>query len=65
MGLAAKALPPRDDREPSPAWVASVMGLGLEEAEWLLILYRFAPPEIFGAGEPGEGPRRIYFCEPL
>lgn len=66
MGLAASAGVLPDDGEPSPAWVASVMGLSLEDAEWLLVLYRFAPPQAFGEGEPGEGPRWVYFfCEPL
>ncbi len=65
MGLAARAVPPFDDREPSAAWAAAVMGLSLEDAAWRLVLYRFAPPEAFGAGLPGEGARRIYFCEPL
>ena len=33
------------------------MGLSLEEAEWLLVLYRFAPPQAFGEGESGDAPR--------
>lgn len=65
MGLAASPVAPPDDGEPSPAWVALVMGVSLEDAEWLLVLYRFAPPQAFGEGEPGEGRRRFYFCEPL
>jgi hypothetical protein len=65
MGLAVSPILPPDDREPSSAWVASVMGLSLEDAEWLLVLYRFAPPQAFGEGEPGERPWRVYFCEPL
>lgn len=65
MGLAARPLLPPDDGEPNPAWVASVMGLSLEDAEWLLVLYRFTSPQAFGEGEPEEGPRQVYFCEPL
>ena len=65
MGLAASLACLQDDQEPSSAWVASVMGLSLEDAEWLLVLYRFAPPPAFGEGEPGERPWRVYFCEPL
>ncbi len=65
MGLDGAGPPPLDDREPSPAWVAQAMGLSLEEAEWLLVLYRFAPPEVLGGCGLREGPTRIYFCEPL
>jgi hypothetical protein len=35
------------------------MGLSLDEAEWLLVLYRFMPAE----GE--ERPDRVYVCEAL
>jgi len=65
MGLAASPVALPDDGEPSPAWVASTLGMSLEDAEWLLVLYRFASPQTFGEGEPGEGPRQVYFCEPL
>jgi len=42
------------------------MGLSLEDAEWLLVLYRFAPPQAFEEeGDPGGRPWRTYFCEPL
>lgn len=48
-----------DGEEPTAAWVASAMGLSLDEAEWLLVLYRFMP----AAGE--ERPDRVYVCEAL
>jgi hypothetical protein len=47
------------DEELTAAWVARAMGLSLDEAEWLLVLYRFMPAE----GE--ERPYRTYVCEPL
>ncbi|KRA59208.1 hypothetical protein ASD79_10940 [Caulobacter sp. Root655] len=64
MGLGGNAGPPLDDEEPTPNWVAAILGISLEEADWLLVLYRFAPPQALGAGEAGDEPRRIYFCEP-
>jgi hypothetical protein len=48
-----------DEQEPTAAWVARAMGLGLDEAEWLLVLYRFMPAE-------GEArPDRVYVCEAI
>jgi hypothetical protein len=60
MGLAASAslaiLDPRHGEEPSSAWVAATLGVSLEDADWLLICYRFADPDAW---------RPIYVCEPL
>ena len=51
--------PPLGDGEPSAAWVSAALGVDLDEAEWLLVLYRFLPAE----GEPR--PYRVYECEAL
>lgn len=59
MGLdpAAPALPLLlVDEEPSAAWVAAALGVSLEDADWLLICYRFADPDAW---------RPVYVCEPL
>ena len=48
-----------DGEELTAAWVARAMGLSLDEAEWLLVFYRFMPAE----GE--ERPDRVYVCEAL
>ncbi|EJL26590.1 hypothetical protein PMI01_04076 [Caulobacter sp. AP07] len=54
MGLGEP--PPPLGEEPTPAWVAATLGISLEEADWLLVLYRFADLD---------APRPAYFCEPL
>jgi hypothetical protein len=56
MGLGGELAPPLGDEEPTPAWVSAVLGVDLEEADWLLVLYRFADQD---------APRPAYFCEPL
>lgn len=56
MGLDGELAPPPGDEEPTAAWVSAVLGVGLEEADWLLVLYRFADPDT---------PRPAYFCESL
>jgi hypothetical protein len=56
MGLGDGAVPPLDDEEPTPNWVAATLGISLEEADWLLVLYRFADQD---------ASRPAYFCEPL
>lgn len=48
-----------DEAELTAPWVARAMGLSLDEAEWLLVLYRFMPAE----GE--DRPDRVYVCEGL
>lgn len=60
---AAPALP--DDGEPTPRWAAEALGISLEEADWLLVLYRFAVADPGAETESGTGFRRRYFCEPL
>lgn len=62
MGLTNPAPPPRvppplaDSEEPTAEWVAAALGVGLEDADWLLVCYRFADPH---------APRPPYYCEPL
>lgn len=48
-----------DVQEPSAAWVAQRFGVSLEEAEWVLVLYRFQALHPDGP-EPGR-----FYCEPL
>lgn len=60
MGLNRRdALADDDLQEPSAVWVARRFGVSLEEAEWVLVLYRFQAlyPE-------GPAPGRFY-CEML
>jgi hypothetical protein len=45
-----------DSEEPTAEWVAAALGVGLEDADWLLVCYRFADPH---------APRPPYYCEPL
>jgi hypothetical protein len=54
-----RALLEDEDWEPTPAWVSATLGVSLDDAEWLLVLYRFQP-----TGEE-EGPRYRYYCEAL
>lgn len=53
-----RALVEDEDWEPTPAWVSATLGVSLDDAEWLLVLYRFQPTE-------AEGPRYRYYCEAL
>ena len=57
----AAALP--DDGEPTTEWAAAALGISLEDADWLMILYRFqaADPSLWQ--EPHGAPRRRYVCE--
>lgn len=60
MGLIAPTIADDDPyAEPSPAWVAEHFGVTVEEAEWVLVVYRFQLryPE-------GPVPGRFY-CEAL
>lgn len=59
----APALP--DDGEPTPGWAAEVLGISLEDADWLLVLHRFAQPDPAVGDDPWAGPRHRYYCEPL
>jgi hypothetical protein len=62
MGLGAEALPPlADDEEPTPEWVAAALGVSIEDADWLLLRYRFAERAIGTTAAPTQ----VYFCEPL
>lgn len=48
-----------DFAEPSAAWVAQRFGVSVEEAEWVLVLYRFQ--SLYPEGpEPGR-----FYCEAL
>lgn len=60
---AAPALP--EDGEPTPSWAAEALGISLEDADWLLVLYRFAETDPRAEDEPWAGPRHRYYCEPL
>jgi hypothetical protein len=60
---AAPALP--DDGEPTPLWAAEALGISLEDADWLLVLYRFAETDPGVEPEFEAGFRHRYFCEPL
>lgn len=48
-----------DDVAPSAAWVAQRFGVSVEEAEWVLVLYRFQVLYPDGP-EPGR-----FYCEAL
>lgn len=50
--------------EPSLDWVASTLGVSLEDADWLLILYRFEVlhERVWGAAASA---RQRYYCEAL
>jgi hypothetical protein len=52
-----------DDGEPTPEWVAAVLGIGLEEADWLMILYRSEAADPFLGRDPQGAPRHRYICE--
>ncbi|MBO9710933.1 MAG: hypothetical protein J7521_22245 [Caulobacter sp.] len=60
MGLTAPTSPAppalADGEEPSAEWVAAALGVSLEDADWLLVCYRFLDPE---------APRPSYYCEAL
>ncbi|WP_419318542.1 hypothetical protein ACN2C7_17050 [Caulobacter sp. ErkDOM-E] len=47
--------------EPTPAWIAATMGLSLEDADWLFILYVAQRSD----GSAGSSARYRYFCEPV
>lgn len=47
------------DDEPSPAWIAETLGVSLQDAEWLLVHYRFLP------SDPAQRSPRIFYCEAL
>lgn len=51
-----------ENGEPTPAWVAAALGVSLEDADWLLVLYRFAPAL---DDDPYAASRPRLFCEPL
>jgi hypothetical protein len=53
--------PPLGDEEPTPAWVAATLGISLDEADWLLVRYRFAEQALGTT----MAPTQVYFCEPL
>jgi len=57
----AKTLASGDEAwEPSIEWVMATLGLNREDAEWLLVLYRFQP-----TGADTDVPRFHYYCEAL
>jgi hypothetical protein len=61
VGVNEAVAPPQDDEEPTPAWTAATLKISLEDADWLLLRYRFAQPLDFVEASF----RRTYFCEPL
>jgi hypothetical protein len=60
MGMMTAEPAPMDDfAAPSAAWVAQRFGVSVEEAEWVLVLYRFQTLYPDGP-EPGR-----FYCEAL
>ena len=59
MGLSGDDTAADDFQEPSAAWVAQRFAVSLEEAEWVLVLYRFQALHPDGP-EPGR-----FYCEAL
>lgn len=45
---------------PSTDWIMVTLGVCREDAEWLLVLYRFQP-----MGPDADVPRFHYYCEAL
>lgn len=56
----APPLPEND--EPTTEWAAAMLGISLEDAAWLMVLYRF---ETQDPDDPWDGRRRRYVCEAL